>query len=66
VVAVKGDTVVAMFQAGEPILGDPRKQDLQIGVKTMIDVATDPRLDATTSQAAIDAGEDLSYWQGPG
>lgn len=64
VYATKGDTVVAMFQAGESILGDPRTQDLQISVKTMIDIATDPRLDATTSASAVDAGEHLTFWKG--
>lgn len=62
VVVTKGDAHVALFQSTEPVTGDPREMDLRITVEDMLAIARDPRVDLTTSQAALDAGEDLEGW----
>lgn len=49
-------------QSSEKIVGDPRDQDLQVTVQDMVDIANDPRVNLTTTQAALDAGEHLEYW----
>ena len=64
VVVEKGDASVLLFYAGPKIAGDPRELDLPIPVATLFDIATDARVDVTTSQAAIEAGDDLPYWRG--
>jgi hypothetical protein len=58
----KGETTVLVYQSGFDITGDPRTLDMPISVDDMFAVATDARVDLTTSQAAIDSGEDLMFW----
>ena len=48
---------------GPVITGDPRNQDLPIEVETLVDLAADERVDATTSTGAVDDGGTASYWQ---
>ena len=43
--------------------GDPRDLDLPIPVDHLLAIATDPRVDLTTSQAALDAGAGLDFWR---
>lgn len=62
VVLTKGETHVGLFQSSEPVTGDPREMDLRISVEDMLAIARDPRVDLTTSQSALDAGEDLASW----
>lgn len=66
VVVEKGDGAARLLYAGPDITGDPRELDLPIPVETLFDIATDPRVDVTTSAEAVDAGEDLSYWRDSG
>lgn len=47
---------------GADITGDPRDLELPVPVDTLVDIATDPRLAPTTSQEAIEGGEELDYW----
>lgn len=57
-----GTTVVVGY--GGPTLTqgkDPRDLDLPISVDTLFAIANDPRVDQTTSQAAIDGGQDAGY-----
>lgn len=56
----KEDVVVLM--AGENIEGDPRQQALAIPVDTLVALVRDERLTLTTTQAVVDAGEDLDGW----
>ena len=63
----KGDGVAALlFYAGPSITGDPRELDMPIPADVLLDIDNDPRVDLTTSQAAIDAGKDLTFWSGEG
>lgn len=62
VVLRKGISTVLLFQSGPLVTGDPRRLDLRISVKDMFAIARDPRVDVTTSAAAIRAGEDLERW----
>jgi hypothetical protein len=59
----KGDAQVLMFYAGPSITGDPRELDMPISVETLFAIANDPRVDVTTSESAVRAGQDLDYWQ---
>jgi hypothetical protein len=59
----KGDAVVVVRYAGPDITGDPRTLDLPIDVQDLQAIAADPRVDATTSRAALDAGTALAAWQ---
>jgi hypothetical protein len=59
----KGDAVVVITYAGPDITGDPRRLDLPIGVDDLQAIAADPRVDLTTSRAALDAGRALASWQ---
>lgn len=63
VVVPKGDASALMFYSGPKITGDPRELDLPIDVDTLFDIANDPRVDVTTSQAAVDAGAALDFWR---
>lgn len=63
VVAPKEKGTVLMFYAGPAITGDPRDLDLPIPVDRLLAIATDPRVDLTTSQAALDAGAELDFWR---
>ncbi len=58
----KGASTVLLFQSGPLVTGDPRRLDLRISVKDVFAIAQDPRVDVTTSAAAIRAGEELSTW----
>jgi hypothetical protein len=58
----KGDASVLMFYSGPAIEGDPRDAALPISVETMLAIATDPRVDLTTSAEAVAAGNDLGFW----
>jgi hypothetical protein len=58
----KGAVTVLVFQSGPDITGDPRRLRLPIAVSDMFEIAEDPRIDVTTSRAAVDAGSALSYW----
>lgn len=61
-VVPKGDAHVLVFYAGPAITGDPRDLDLPIDVDTLFDLASDPRVDVTTSQEAIEGGKQLEAW----
>lgn len=61
-VVPKGAATVLLHYAGPDITGDPRKLDLPISVDDLRAIAADPRVDVTTSQAALDAGEKLPHW----
>lgn len=63
VIAEKGESAALLFYAGPRITGDPRELDLPIPVETLFDIATDPRVDVTTSQEALEAGDELSSWR---
>lgn len=62
VVVRKGDVYAVVETFGEPITKDPREMDLSLSVDDMFAIANDPRVDATTSQEAVDA--DPSWWKG--
>ena len=64
VVLSKGEATVLVSQSGPTIDADPRRLDMPISVDDMLAVARDERVDLTTSQEAIDAGEALDYWTG--
>ncbi|HEX6248336.1 MAG TPA: hypothetical protein VFZ64_10735 [Nocardioidaceae bacterium] len=61
----KGQAVVFVSYAGPVIDGDPREMDLPVGTDTLVALANDPRVDLTTSQAAVDGGERLTAWREP-
>jgi hypothetical protein len=62
-VVPKGNAVVLLYYAGPDITGDPRKLDMPISVDDLRAIAADPRVDITTSQAALDAGDKVSHWR---
>ena len=62
VAITKGDAIVLVFQSGPSITRDPRELDLAISVDEMFGIAADSRTDLTTSEQAVDEGEDLPYW----
>jgi hypothetical protein len=55
-------TDVLFFQSGPSIDADPRAVDLVVSVPTMMQIADDPRVDVTTSKAAVEAGDQLVFW----
>ena len=61
----KGRGAVLMFSSGPTITGDPRELDLAIDVSDMVALATDVRVDVTTTDEAVDGGRNLDYWEGP-
>ncbi len=63
-IVTKDDVTVVMYQSSAPITGDPRRIDLPISVDAMVELAQDPRVGLTTTQEAVDAGEDLDSWSG--
>jgi len=65
VVVDKGDTNALLFYAGPAITGDPRELDMPISTDDLFAIANDPRVDVTTSREAVDAGNDLPFWQDP-
>ncbi|GAA1159153.1 hypothetical protein [Nocardioides aquiterrae] len=63
VVVAELDThTVVLRYSGPAITGDPRDLDLPIPVDTMVDIVTDPRVAPTTSQEAVDSGEEIDFW----
>lgn len=62
----KGDTTALLFYAGPAITGDPRELDMPLSTEVLFAIANDPRVDATTSAAAVEAGSDLPFWQDAG
>lgn len=61
----KGETAALVFYAGPPITGDPRELDMPISTEVLFAIANDPRVDATTSAEAVQAGANLAYWENP-
>ena len=59
----KGDVTVVVVFSGPHITGDPRTLDLPVTIDQLVDIARDERVDLTTTQAAVDAGADLDYWE---
>jgi hypothetical protein len=64
VVMQREDETVSVGWFGDEITGDPRDQDLFIPIKTLEAIAQDPRISLTTSQAVVDAGDELDDWSG--
>lgn len=62
VTAELGTHTVVLRYSGPNITGDPRDLDLPISVDTLVDIVTDPRVAPTTSQEAIDSGEEIDFW----
>jgi hypothetical protein len=62
VVAELDSHTVVLRYSGPAITGDPRDLDLPIPVDTMVDIVTDPRVAPTTSQAAVDSGDEIDFW----
>jgi hypothetical protein len=60
----RGDEMVEVIWAGDVIRRDPRDQHLFIPVGTLEDIAQDPRIGMTTTQAVVDAGAALPAWNG--
>lgn len=58
----KNGAEVVLTYAGPDITADPRGLDLPIDVEDLQAIAADARVDVTTSQAALDAGERLPHW----
>lgn len=64
VVLQREDETVSVLWAGDTIEGDPREQELQIPIETLEEIVQDARISLTTSQAVVDAGEELEDWDG--
>lgn len=62
-VVEKGESAALLFYSGPSITADPRTLDMPVSVETLFEIANDPRVDVTTSQAAVDAGADLPFWR---
>jgi hypothetical protein len=63
IIAHRQDGVLVLVSyTGSPITGDPRNQDLSVSLDGLIAVARDARINRTTSQAVVDAGERLDCW----
>jgi hypothetical protein len=62
VVVPREDGAAVLFQSGQPITGDPRELDLRVSVADMVAIGQDPRVGPTTTQEAVDGGEDLPFW----
>ena len=58
----KGAVTALVYQLGPSITRDPRKLGLPVSVGDMFTLAEDPRIDVTTSEAAVDAGASLPFW----
>ena len=58
----QGGVHVLVTYSGTAITGDPRNLDLSVPLDGLIALARDERLDRTTTQAAVDAGEKVDYW----
>jgi hypothetical protein len=44
------------------ITGDPRHLDLRLPLDDLVALARDARIDRTTNQATVTAGENLDFW----
>ncbi len=62
VIAELDTHTVVLRYSGPDITGDPRDVGLPISVDTLVDIVTDPRVAPTTSQEAIDSGEEIDFW----
>jgi hypothetical protein len=63
IIAHREDGVLVLVSySGSSITGDPRKQDLSVSMDGLIALARDARINRTTSQAVVEAGEKLDYW----
>lgn len=62
VIVPRGRGGVVLTQSGPPISGDPRELDLRVPVAEMIALGQDPRVAPTTTQEAVDGGEELPFW----
>ncbi|QIK67203.1 hypothetical protein G7072_13375 [Nocardioides sp. HDW12B] len=62
VIVPRAEGAAVLFQSGEPVTGDPRELDLRVSVDEMIALGQDPRVAPTTTQEAVDGGEDLAFW----
>lgn len=60
----RGDELVTVLSSGPDITGDPREMDLDPDVEKLTEIARDPRLQLTTTAAAVGAGERVSDWKG--
>ncbi len=58
------DADLVAIYAGPIIRGDPRKQDLLVGVTDLERLLQDPRLGPTTDPGTVAAAEDLAIWTG--
>ena len=66
VLVPKADSWAIVISSGPSrINDDPRRLDLAIGVTDMFELANDPRVDLTTTQAAVDGGIELRDWSKP-
>ncbi len=57
----RGRTDVLLFSSGPAITGRPRQLDLPVPVDDMLAIAADPRVEVTTSEAAVEAGRNLAF-----
>lgn len=62
VIVPRDEGAAVLFQSGRPVTDDPRELDLRVGVDEMIALGQDPRVGPTTTQEAVDGGEDLPFW----
>ena len=59
----KGEHVALIMYTGPAIEANPLEQQLPVPVETLVAILQDPRVDATTSEAALTAGEKLTYFK---
>jgi len=59
----KGEATVVVVFSGPHITRDPRTLDLPVTIDQLVDIARDDRIDLTTTQATVDAGAGLDYWE---
>ena len=64
VLVAKREAHARVLGGSDTITGDPREQDLEVPVETLFALAADPRVDVTTSREAVEAGEDLAWFEG--
>lgn len=58
VIVEKDETTVLIGYTGPEVTDDPRDLELPISVDTLFAIASDPRVDVTTSAEAVEAGEE--------
>jgi hypothetical protein len=59
----KGEVTVVVVFSGPHITRDARTMELPVTIDQLVDIARDDRVDLTTTQAAVDAGAALDYWE---